>query len=99
VQFGGNGAFYGVLVVHGTIDFRGTFDLYGLVIAYGDDNVINVSTSAGTPQIWGGMIVTGLPGSNFTMKGTADIRYSVEALNMAHFINKMQAYQVIWWFE
>ena len=99
VKFGGNGKFYGVLVVHGTLDFVGTFDFYGLVIAYGDDNVINVSTSAGTPQIWGGMIVTGLPGSNFTMKGTADIRYSAEALNMAHFIDKMQAYKVIWWYE
>jgi hypothetical protein len=99
VKFGGSGKFYGVLVVHGTIEFVGTFDFYGLVIAYGDDNVINVSTTSGNPQIWGAMIVTGAPGSNFRMNGTADIRYSVEALNMAHFINKMQAYQVIWWFE
>lgn len=99
VRFGGNGSFYGVLVIHGTLDFSGTFDFYGLVIAYGDSNTINVSTSAGTPQIYGGVIATGPPGSSFSMKGTSDIRYSVEALAMAKGIGKMQAYKVISWYE
>lgn len=99
VKFGGNGKFYGVLVVNGKVDFVGTFDLYGLVICYGNDIEIEVSTSAGTPQIWGGLIMTGALGSKFTMKGTADFKYSVEALEMAKYIGKMQAYQVIRWYE
>jgi len=99
VSFGGNGSFYGVLVVQGTLDFSGTFDFYGLVIAYGDSNVIDVSTSAGTPQIYGGIIATGPANSSFTMKGTADVRYSVEALAMAKGIGKMQAYKVQSWYE
>ncbi len=99
VKFGGSGTFYGVLVVHGTLDFKGTFDMYCLVIAYGDATTINVSTSAGTPQIYGGVIVTGPKNSSFTMKGTADVRYSVEALAMAKNIGKLQAYKILSWYE
>jgi len=99
VKFGGSGSFYGVLIVHGTLDFVGTFDMYGLVIAYGDSNVINVTAASGTPQIYGGLIATGPANSSFTMKGTSDLRYSVEALAMAKGIGKMQAYTVISWYE
>jgi hypothetical protein len=99
VKFGGNGTFYGVLIVHGTLDFVGNFDMFGLVIAYGDSNVISVSAASGTPQIYGGVIATGPANSSFTMKGTTDLRYSVEALAMAKGIGKMQAYKVISWYE
>jgi len=99
VKFGGNGAFYGILVVHGSLDFVGTFDMYGLVIAYGDSSTITVSTASGTPTIWGGLIETGPAHSKFVMKGTTDVRYSKEALNMAQYINKLQAYRVLRWYE
>jgi hypothetical protein len=99
VSFAGNGAFYGILVVHGSVTFNGTFDMYGLVIAYGDNSTISVSTSSGTPAIWGAIIETGPPGSAFTMKGTADVRFSKQALHMAQFINKLQAYRVLRWYE
>ncbi len=99
VQFSGTGSFYGILLVHGSITFSGTFDFYGLVIAYGDNNTICLGTSAGTPRIYGAIIETGPPGSNFVMKGTSDIRYSVEALRMSMYINKLQAYRVMRWYE
>ncbi|MBI5020487.1 MAG: hypothetical protein HZB59_03540 [Ignavibacteriales bacterium] len=98
-KFGGGGKFYGVLIVHGDIDFVGTFDFYGLVIAYSENTTVEVSSATGTPQIWGAVLATGPSGSSLTMKGTADIRYSVEALQMATFINKMQAYRVVSWYE
>jgi hypothetical protein len=99
VKFNGNGSFYGILVVHGNLDFAGTFDMYGLVICYGDSNVISVSTSSGTPVIWGSIIQTGPSGSSFTMKGTADVRYSAAAMKMAQYINKLQVYRVMRWYE
>lgn len=99
VSFAGNGAFYGILVVHGSLTFNGTFDMYGLVICYGDSNTVTFSASAGTPCIWGAIIETGPPNSKFSMKGTSDVRFSREALNMSMFINKLQAYRVIRWYE
>lgn len=96
VKFTGNGSFYGVLVIDGTIDMQGTYDIYGLVICMGDDNV--VATSAGTPEIHGGIIVTG-NNTKFTMKGTSDVQYSTEALNMARYITKLLAYKVMKWYE
>src|SRR6267143_1786754 len=98
-KFAGNGSFYGILVVHGSIEFNGTFDMYGLVIAYGDESTISFSTSAGTTAISGAVIETGPPGTNFTMYGTADVRFSKQALHMAQFINKLQVYRVLRWYE
>ncbi len=99
VTFGGTGSFYGVLVINGSIDLQGTFDMYGLVIAYGDSTSIAFSTSAGTPRIYGSIIETGPANSQFTMKGTADVRYSAEALLMAKYIGKLQVYRVLRWYE
>ena len=96
VKFTGNGDFYGVLVVNGSIDMQGTYDIYGLVICTGDQNT--VETSAGTPAIHGGVIVTGVD-SKFVMKGTAAVQYSTEALNMAKYISKLLAYKVMKWYE
>ncbi|MBI3765115.1 MAG: hypothetical protein HY277_01260, partial [Ignavibacteriales bacterium] len=99
VTFGGNGTFYGVLIIHGAVEFVGTFKMYGLIIAYGESNTVEVNADLGTPQIYGGLLATGPVGSQFEMKGTADMRYSKEALTMAKFITKLQAYRVMWWYE
>jgi hypothetical protein len=96
VTFGGNGSFYGVMVVNGTIDLQGTFNVYGLVICYGDSNTIQ--TSAGTPAIYGSILITGV-GSKFQMKGTADVNYSTAALAIAMYIPKLLAYKVMKWYE
>lgn len=100
VKFGGNGKFYGVLIVNKSIEFVGTFDVYGLVLAYQKNasDSIEITSSVGTPQLWGGVIMSGV-GGRFIMKGTSDVRYSREALEMAKYIGKMQAYQVIRWYE
>ncbi len=98
VKFGGGGTFYGVLIVNGTLEFSGNFTIYGLVLCYGSDIVISVSTSAGTPSLYGGLIMYGAPGSDFTLKGTPNFYYSYEALQMAMYIGKMQAYQVLEWY-
>jgi hypothetical protein len=83
-------------VVNGTINFQGTFDLYGLVICYGDSNVIE--TAIGTPEIHGAILVTGV-GSKLEMKGTSDVQYSSAALQIARFIPKLLAYKVMKWYE
>ncbi len=98
VKFGGNGKFYGVLIINGSLDFNGTFNIYGLILCYGSDIVISVSTSAGNPSLYGGLIMSGSAGSKFSLKGTPQLFYSYEALEMAKYIGKMQAYQVVSWY-
>ncbi|MBI1803886.1 MAG: hypothetical protein HY033_08050 [Ignavibacteriae bacterium] len=99
VKFAGSGKFYGVLVVKGTIHFDGTFDMYGLVIAVGGDDEIDMSADYGTPQILGSILIAGASGSSFKLKGTSDVKYSYSALQMAMYINKLQAYKVMRWYE
>ncbi|HZY10758.1 MAG TPA: hypothetical protein VFF29_06345 [Bacteroidota bacterium] len=100
VKFGGGGKFYGVLIVNKSVEFVGTFDVYGLTLCYQANpaDSIELTSSTGTPQLWGGVIMSGA-GGRFIMKGTSDVRYSVEALEMAKYIGKMQAYQVLRWYE
>ncbi len=78
VTFSGNSQGSGIMVVTGNLTMTGTFRFDGVIIVLG-----NIENSAGTAQIYGGLI-QGSSGSSFTLKGTADIRYSSEGLNLAN---------------
>lgn len=89
---------YGILVVRGKLTLSGTFNFRGLVLAY-QDTEIDVAFAAGTVDVIGGLIAMGPDGSKFKMVGTSRMVYSTEALNMAMYINKLQAYRVVRWYE
>lgn len=99
VRFNGNCEGWGILVVHGDLDLAGTFTWHGLVIAYGDQSQIRVSASVGTPKIYGGLIMSGGPGSSFQMKGNVSMNYSSQALEQSRWIKKLLAYRIIEWYE
>jgi hypothetical protein len=99
VKFDGTVNGYGILVVSGDITFAGNFNFRGLVIAF-NDVAIDVDFSTGTPNVIGGLIMGGsAAGYDYRMKGTSKVVYSKEALEMARYINKLQVYRVMKWYE
>ncbi len=101
IKFTGNITGVGILVVRGNIQFNGTFNFTGLVIIDGFNTSVTFNAS-GTPKIVGGVIVAGNAGANVSLKGTAanaKVLYSSAALKQAQFINKLQVYRVMRWFE
>lgn len=81
----------GILIIPGdaTIKITGTFHYEGLVILEGN-GVIDADsefTELGTAEIYGAMICVG-GGLDITATGTADIKYSTQALaNLANIVN------------
>jgi hypothetical protein len=98
VKFTGKISGYGIMVVRGKLTLAGTFVFRGLVLAY-QDTEIDVSFSTGTVEVIGGLIAAGPAGSKFEMRGTSAMLYSREALDMAMYINKLQVYRVMRWYE
>ncbi len=98
VKFNGNIDGWGILLVRGNLTLAGTFTFRGLVIVY-QESSIDVQFATGTPDVIGGLIMSASSGSKFEMKGNSAVVYSKEALEMAQFINKLQAYRVIRWYE
>lgn len=99
VKFNGTCEGWGILVVHGDLNLAGTFTWHGLVIAYGDQSQIRVTASTGTPEIYGGLIMSGGPNSSFSMKGNVNMAYSSQSLEMARWIKKLLAYRIMEWYE
>ena len=100
IRFVGDVVGYGILAVNGNVKFGGGFTWYGLVIAYGENNVINFEAS-GNPQIVGGVIVAGDEVS-LTLKGTGSggkVKYRSEALDNARRIGRLLYYSIVEWFE
>lgn len=78
VKFSGNSRGAGMLVVTGNLTINGMFRFDGVIVCLGD--IIN---SAGTAQVYGGILLG--PTSNFvTLKGTADIYFSSQAIKIAN---------------
>jgi hypothetical protein len=67
----------GLLVVNGNLTISGTMTWKGVVLVTG-----NIDAANGTASIYGG-IVMGPSGATIKMKGTADIRYSAAAIDLA----------------
>ncbi|MHC4513738.1 MAG: bactofilin family protein [Planctomycetota bacterium] len=77
VTFTGNVRGAGVLVVTGDLEMRGNFRFDGVIIVLG--RIIN---GAGTAQIYGS-VLQGPKGGKLEAKGTLDIHYSAEAVDLA----------------
>lgn len=75
----GNLSGYGVLVVDGSLTLRGRVRWHGVVIVVGESTM--EFDAAGTPAIYGGLLL-GAPSTELSMKGTADLYYSSEAIQM-----------------
>ena len=101
VRFTGTILGWGILVVKGSLRISGNFSFHGLVIGYNDLGLEKdtLALSTGTPEIIGGLLMAGNSGSRFEMKGNDKIVYSKDALELAKYINKLQAYRVVKWFE
>jgi hypothetical protein len=98
VNFQGNIEGWGILVVSGKISMSGTFKFHGLLIAY-NSAVIDLQFGTGTPTIIGGVLMGGGSGGDFTMKGSSNVSYSKDALELAKYIHKLQVYRVMYWYE
>jgi len=99
IKFTGNVVGWGVLVVRGNLELAGNFKFHGLVIIYGEDNIVNAAAAAGTPAIIGGLILAGAANTSLAMKGTADFKYSSAALQKAKNIGKLRYYSILDWYE
>jgi len=77
LKINGNMSGAGLLVVNGNLTISGTMTWKGVVLVTG-----NIDAANGTASVYGG-IVMGPTGSSIKMKGTADIRYSTAAINLA----------------
>lgn len=99
VKFTGNVVGWGVLVVRGNLEIAGNFKFHGLVIVYGEDNIVNASAATGTPDIIGGLILAGAAHTSLTMKGTSELKYSSESLEKAKNIGKLRYYSILDWYE
>lgn len=101
IRFTGNVIGYGILAVNGNVKFSGSFEWYGLVIAYGLNNVVSFE-ALGNPQIVGGVMVAGNEGASLTLKGTGSggkVKYSSAALDQARRIGRLLYYSVMEWYE
>jgi hypothetical protein len=101
IKFSGNVVGYGILVIRGNVQFNANFTFNGLVVIDGFNTQVQLGQS-GTPQVVGGMIVTGSAGASITLKGTGTtgkIMYSSAALKTASTIAKLRFYSIMEWFE
>lgn len=101
IKFTGGVVGYGILVVRGNVQFNGNFAFYGLVIVDGFNTQVQFSAS-GTPQIVGGLIVSGNAGASVSIKGTgsnAKVKYSSASLQRAKNIGKLRFYKILEWYE
>lgn len=100
VEFTGAVEGWGILVVRGSLGMAGVSKFHGLVLVYGDGGFTNeVSMGVGGSKIIGAIMVSGVQGSEFKMKGSARVLYSSQALSNAEHMKKLMAYKVISWYE
>jgi hypothetical protein len=77
LKINGNMSGAGLLVINGNLTISGTMTWKGVVLVTG-----NIDAANGNASVYGG-IVMGPGGSSIKMKGTADIRYSAAAIDLA----------------
>jgi hypothetical protein len=77
LKINGNFSGAGLLVINGNLTISGTMDWRGVVLVTG-----NIDAANGNARVYGS-IVMGPGGSTIKMKGTADIRYSSDAILQA----------------
>ncbi len=76
----GSSTGYGVLAINGSFTMMGSPTWYGLIIASGGESLI-IDASLGNPTIYGALHI-GATVTELELKGTANIFYSSEAIDM-----------------
>lgn len=71
---------YGVLAINGSFTMRGSPTWYGLIIASGGESLV-IDASLGNPTIYGALHI-GATVTELELRGTANIFYSSEAIEM-----------------
>jgi hypothetical protein len=99
LSLSGGTTIYGILVVKGNLTISGSVKIYGIVINYGSNVTVNITTTTGTPKIYGGFLMAGPPKATFTMKGNGYYTYSSQALNNVKNGSTLLAYHIIEWWE
>lgn len=87
-----NGA--GILIIDSDVHCTGNFHFEGQVIILGNSDTVNLF-SAGTPYIYGSVVVVGNENPKVSIKGNANILYSQQALSNLSNIDKLK--NVISW--
>ncbi len=99
LSLSGGTTIYGILVVKGNLTISGSVRIYGIVINYGSNVTVNITTTTGTPKIYGGFLMAGPPHASFTMKGNGYYTYSSQALDNVKNGSTLLAYHVFEWWE
>jgi len=89
-----NGA--GILIVDGNVRCTGNFHFEGQVIILSNTSDVKLFT-AGTPYIYGSVVVAGSENPEINIKGNANIKYSQKALENANNMSKFL--EVVSWKE
>ncbi len=97
VKFNQNLSGCGILVVDGSLTINGTFDYWGIIIAYKETNIeINFM---GNSTIYGGILVTGDRIDLNISSGNFELLYSSEVLNLIKDLLLTQRFKVLSWWE
>lgn len=97
VKFNQNLSGCGILVVDGSLTINGTFDYWGIIIAYKETDIeINFM---GNSTIYGGILVTGNTIKLDIASGNFDLLYSSAALNLLQGLLQTQRFKVLSWWE
>jgi len=89
---------WGVLVVQGSLTFAGNTTWHGLIIEFGNA-ALTFDGSTGNAQVFGALLLGGLPGTSYKLGGGARILHSSAALSMAQNISTPFLYTFLDWYE
>ena len=97
LKFSGGVVGHGILVIDGTLTLSGNFFWYGIVYVVGPSP--EIFNSVGTNRIIGGVVLGGKD-KTARLRGTADIKYSYEAVeNVRNKTKSLLTMSLISWFE
>ena len=89
---------WGILAVRGGLTLAGNTTWHGLIVEFGNA-ALTFDGSTGNEQIFGGLLLGGLPGTSYKLGGGARILYSNAALTMAQNISTPFLYSFLDWYE
>ena len=99
IKFPGKIEGWGILVLRGGMEMETSFKFHGLVIVYDSLRVKDIEFDLeGSAFVVGGLLMAG-GGGSFELEENSKVYYSKEALDLARYINKLQAYKVMKWYE
>ncbi len=97
LKFSGGVVGHGILIIDGTLTLSSNFFWTGMVFVIGQSP--EIFSSVGTNQILGGVVLGGND-KVARLRGTADIKYSYEAIqNVMNNTTRLMIFQILSWYE